>query len=106
MQEFTAGDGTFASRKKYIAARILVEESLSGWSSDIPDSTLVEFRSTNATGEGFKGTMPFPVMTQNDRDGIASPVEGLYIHNSDTHKLNFRDANANAWQEVTSTTAP
>lgn len=49
-----------------------------------------------------KGFLP-PRMTTTQRDAISSPVEGLVIHNTTTHKLNVHDNSA--WTEVGGGTA-
>lgn len=50
----------------------------------------------DSTTQGF---LP-PRMTTTQRDAIVAPPEGLQIHNTTTHKINFY--NGSAWEVVTS----
>jgi hypothetical protein len=46
------------------------------------------------------GSIPMPVMTETQRDAIASPVEGMWVFNSDTSAPNYYDGAD--WQAVAS----
>jgi hypothetical protein len=37
------------------------------------------------------GSIPMPVMTETQRDAIATPVEGMWVFNSDTERPNYYD---------------
>lgn len=58
-------------------------------------SALIDMVSTT---KGFG----FPAMTGTERDAIGSPRGGLAVYNTTTGKLNFYNANAAAWEAVTS----
>ena len=45
-----------------------------------------------------KASRPFPSMTAAQRDGIASPQNGMFVYNTDSGKLN--QYTAGAWNEV------
>ncbi len=100
----THGLGTFADRYTNINSKTLISDDLEGNPTATDNSLLFEVRSEG--NDVFRGSVPAPVMTQTNRDAISSPVEPCMIYNLDTHKYNFWDANASAWQEITSTTAP
>jgi hypothetical protein len=49
------------------------------------------------------GSIPMPVMTETQRDAIGTPVEGMWVFNSDTSAPNYYDGAD--WQAVSSVAA-
>lgn len=63
-----------------------------GSTQAVHSSNVLDIRSTT------KSSRPCPVMTETQRDAIASPQNGNCVFNSTTNKLNFYEASA--WEEV------
>lgn len=82
-----ANGGTGSATQNFVD--LSTNQSVSG------SKTFLERFVASSTTEGF---LPCPVMTEVQRDAIASPVEGDCIYNSDTDLINVYDGAS--WQLV------